>query len=320
MDFNIRVSLPACKPFLHFLGVVEQKRTGPPCFDRGSFLASRPYVKRVNLGGNFCGHSPENPLLTLRVPAKVGTGGIPRVITLLMERMIKFYSKPRKTIPSLDLANGSSRQMRSERREACLCLLASLLKSMDLTSLRVGVPGKEGFRSLTLDFLAKQTNMSMRRCERALKDLKKSGIVSVNQPRQKISRDKWIGLAAVKAISKQLFASFGLAEMLRLEREKSSKRLKQKSQQWQKEIDSDPGTRTGKARLALFLGGMAQPDKKPKSLAPPGLAPRGQLETRRKQEIMTVAVEIHRKHPDWTSKQCHEEAERILSGKLLGNK
>jgi len=108
----------------------------------------------------------------LTKPVKTGKGGIPRVLTLCAERLKDYYNNPRQLIPSLDLANGSERQQRSERREACLLLLMALLKYMDLASLRVGIPTEDGFLSLTVDYLAKQTGMALRRVERALADLK----------------------------------------------------------------------------------------------------------------------------------------------------
>lgn len=142
----------------------------------------RAYIQRENLGGNFCGHDPRNPRFTLTRPAKTGKGGIPRVLTLCTERLQAYYDNPRKLIPSLDLANGSERQQRSERWEACILLLTVLLKYTDLASLRVGIPTTDGFLSLTVDYIAKQTGMTLKRVERALADLKTSGLVSIAQP------------------------------------------------------------------------------------------------------------------------------------------
>ena len=139
----------------------------------------RPYAPRENLGGNFCGHDPQNPRLTLEKPAKTG---IPFVLTRLMALLKSYYDNPRQIIPSLDLANGSERQQRSERREACLLLLTVLLKYTDLASLRVGIPTEDGFLSLTVDYLAKQTGMALKRVERALADLKAAGLVTIANP------------------------------------------------------------------------------------------------------------------------------------------
>lgn len=48
----------------------------------------------------------------------------------------------------------------------------------DLTSLRVGIPTADGFKSMTVDFIAKQTGMTLRRCERAIADLKAAGLLT----------------------------------------------------------------------------------------------------------------------------------------------
>jgi len=166
------------------------------------------YVPRANLGGNFCGHNPRNPRFTLTRPAKTGKGGIPPVLTLCAERLQDYYHRPRQVIPSLDLANDSARQQRSERREACVLLLTALLKYTDLASLRVGIPTPDGFLNLTVDYLATQTGMARKRAERALADLKASGLVTLSQPRTQQPDGSWKGLAAIKAISRHLFAIF----------------------------------------------------------------------------------------------------------------
>ena len=127
---------------------------------------------RINTGGNFCGHNPLKPLFTLAKPARKGKGGIPRVLTLCAERLTNYYNKPRKIIPSLDLANGSQRQQRSERRESCIRLMSALLKRVDLASLRVGIPTANGFMSYTVDYVTIDTGMNQKRVERALSDLK----------------------------------------------------------------------------------------------------------------------------------------------------
>ena len=94
-----------------------------------SHSANRAYVPRVNLGGNFCGHDPSDPILNTLNPVKTGKGGLPRVLSLCMERMDSYYARPSKVLPTLNAANGSQRQQRSERREACIRLLKALLKN-----------------------------------------------------------------------------------------------------------------------------------------------------------------------------------------------
>lgn len=289
---------------------------------KGHFLASHAYTPRVNPGGNFCGHDPANPRFVLKHPVKTGKGGIPLVISRLMERITQYYERPRKLIPSLDLANGSERQQRSERREACVCMLAALLKYTDLTSLRVGIPTADGFKSMTVEYIAKQTGMTLKRCERAIADLKAAGLLTVSQPRQLLQDGRWVGLAAVKAVSHHLFHVFGLGAMLKYERDKASKRLEKKAKEWQRQKeaeDSKPGTRTGRARFGLFMSTLAggEKDKKPPKKVP---EPPPNQEFKRKKDLTLVAARLKERHPEWNSPQCFAEAERILSGTSMAAK
>jgi len=259
----------------------------------------RAYVPRENLGGNFCGHAPLSPRFTLARPAKTGKGGIPHVLTLCAERLRAYYYSPRKVIPSLDLANGSERQQRSERREACVLLLTALLKYTDLTSLQVGIPTQDGFLSLTVDYIAKQTGMTLKRVERALADLKTSGLVTIAQPRKRLPDGSWKGRAAVKAISRHLFTVFGLDRRLKKERAKARKRPARKAGK------QAPNGQANLARLALAL--KALPGKlggKPKRKPP------DDWEYRRRLNLKLA--ELKEKHWDWSRERLIEEAERIL--------
>ena len=275
-------------------------------------MAAHAYIPRINSGGNFCGHDPLRPVFELAKPAKVGVGGIPRILTLCMERLTTYYYRPTKVIPSLNLANGSNRQQRSERREACICLLAALLKRVDLTSLRVGIPTKTGFLNYTIDYIAMDTGMTLKRVERALHDLKAAGLVTVAQPRQLQTNGTWKGLAAVKALSKHLFGIFGLGSMLKKERDKASKRLQKKHQ----DEKQNPPTRTERARLNLFLGALTdnlnlgkKGPPKPKTKGPPTPEKDG-FENRKK--LMLLAASIKQIHMDWDRDKCYEEAQKQL--------
>ena len=256
----------------------------------------RPYAPRKFFGGNSCGHDPQRPRLTLTKPPKTGKGGIPFVLSHLMALLKSYYDNPRQIIPSLDLANGSNRQQRSERREACILMLTVLLKYTDLASLRVGIPTEDGFLSLTVDYLTKQTGMPLRRAERALADLKAAGLVTIAQPRKRLPDGSWKGLAAVKAISRHLFAAFGLGSMLKRERNKASKRQAKKSKKQET---------AGQARLALALKALTG-----KLSSKPKRRPPDDLEYRRRLNVKLA--ELKAKHWDWTRERLIEEAERSI--------
>lgn len=277
-------------------------------------MTARTHTGRENVGGNYCGHDPLHPNFTLDKPILKGKGGAPRVLTLCAERITGYYYRPRKVLPSLDLANGSDRQQRSERRESCLRTLAALLKFCDVASLRVGIPAQEGFINLRLNVIASHSGMGLKRVERAVKDLKAAGLLTVAQPRHLQPDGTWRGLAAVKAVSKHLFAAFGLTRMLEIERKKASKRLKAKLGN----KSENPGTLTSKGRFNLFMGGLAgQIQKSKKSggksgpTSPPGEPP----DFERRKALSLKAMEIKAEHPAWTSEQCFREAEKRLTGR-----
>jgi DNA-binding transcriptional ArsR family regulator len=262
------------------------------------------YTDRINTGGNYCGHNPLQPVFTLPAPARKGKGGIPRVLTLCSERLTNYYYNPRKIIPSLDLANGSQRQQRSERRESCIRLMSALLKRVELASLRVGIPTNSGFMSYTVDYITMDTGMNQKRVERALSDLKKAGIVTVSQPREKLPDGSFKGLAAIKTISKNLFGLFGLGVMLKKERDKASKRLREKIHQWEKAKQ----TLTSRARSALFLNSLiSQLKNKPASREKAQA-----IEYQKK--LSLAALELKQQNPTWNSSQCFKEAEQKIGG------
>jgi len=271
-------------------------------------LIPKKFKKRINHGGNYCGHDPDDPVLTLAKPALIGKGGIPRILTLCMERLDAYFIRPKRLIPSLNFANGSTRKQRSERRESCILLLKALLKRTDLVSLRVGTPAADGFLNYTLDYIALDTGMVLRRVERAMKDLKFAGIVTVSQPREQKADGSWKGLAAVKAISKDLFGLLGLAEMLKKERGKASKRLKEKIEDWAEKLV----TQTSKARDSLsFKSALVKTGKKQKNYAKnKNVDPPDDAEYRKR--LMLKAAEIKEKNMQWDRDKCFDEAKKQL--------
>jgi len=272
------------------------------------------YTPRVNVGGNFCGHSPDSPRLELPSPPRKGPGGIPRVLTLLMERLPQYYWSPRRVLPSLDLANGSQRQQRTERREACIDLIKAILKYTDLSSLRVGIPTKDGFMCMTLDFIAKEAGIGHRRAERALRDLKSANLITVSQPRQLQPDGSWKGLAAIKAVSRHLFSVFGLEVALRLEQGKAVKRLKRKAQQ----IQSGEGRATtlgDLARVKLITGMTKQATR----ATPRARAGHAKQEEELQRAYTEQCAYLLQEHPEWPPDKIREHAKQLAEA-LMGKR
>lgn len=310
-------SVRQAEPYQALISAVERRR-------------SRAYVHRVNHGGNYCGHSPDAPRLGL-VKNVVSVGkSLPGILTELQERVKRYYSKPN-TIPSLRNANQSAkgRQQRSERREACLLLLVAIVSYTDLVSLRCGVPTKQGFMSLTLNYLVEYTGLHMRRAERAMADLKRANLITCSQPRQLKDDGTYRGLAAVKAVNKLLFTAFGLAERLKHETQRAMDRLAKK-------VKKAGGTMTSWARNMLVIDGAKKPPKptqestrKPpngsglqkamrglgslcRSPQMPKWAPSGSDGLTEAQARTMLAIQILTENPGWTAAEVNAEADRII--------
>ncbi|WP_226669019.1 hypothetical protein [Microbulbifer aggregans] len=222
------------------------------------------------------------------------------ILTDLMTRLEQYYWKP-KMIPSLNLANGSERQQRSERREGCLRTLAAMLKYLDLATLKVGVPQPNGeFQNFTVPFLASHAGLSLWRTQRAIKDLKRAGLISLTSICEPDGEGGYRGLAAVKAVKEELFAIFGLVKRLKHERDRASKRLKKKREAFQGS-DNRKGNLGDLARLKSMIQGFF--DEKPKKRSS---SPTGATESVAVQEQRARAARLRQlteERPDLTTEQ-----------------
>lgn len=170
--------------------------------------------------GNRCGHIPSEP----RVFTPPSTHRVrPGVLVKLGERLQDYYSSPHAVLPSLNLANGSERQQRSERREACIIVLNVLIHYLDLVTLRVGVPlANGGISGLTVDFLAERAGLNKRRVERATSDLVESGVITIHPIALRDEEGSYSGKGAIRTVTQKLFAVFGLENWLKYERDRAT--------------------------------------------------------------------------------------------------
>jgi hypothetical protein len=171
--------------------------------------------------GNNCGHDPNTPRWF--APPKQHTR--PKIISKAIAEIRRYYRDPASTIPSLNLANGSDRQQRSERREACLAVLGCLLHYLDLVTLRVGIPQTDtSFHGISMPFIAEKSGLTLRRSERAVRDLVRAGLITVHPLCEKLNDTAYKGFAAIRTISSKLFALLGMSRRLRHERERATAR------------------------------------------------------------------------------------------------
>ena len=208
-------------------------------------------------GGNRCGHNPASPRWFAPPPHHAIP---PRILTKLEEAVRAYFANPA-VLPSLNAANGSARQQRSERREACLALLGALVHYLDLVTLRVGIPQADGsFKGLSLEFLAEKAGLGLRRAERACRDLRKAGLVEVYPIAQKTEDDRYKGLPAIRRLPVSLFKVFGLNQWLQHERDKAAHRRRRRrrkqeaaaeaADQGRRELNLDAARRQAEAAAA----------------------------------------------------------------------
>lgn len=178
-------------------------------------------MPRVNAGGNFCGHSPDAPRF-FSAPEKHAKR--PEILRRAQVAIQGYFRKPG-TLPLLNAVNQSERQQRSERREACIDILACILHYTDLVTLRVAIPQADGSTAgLTMPYLATLSGLGERRAERAIHDLKKSGIITVHPICVKLTDTVYKGLAAIRTVSRHLFTALGFHDWLRHEQRKAQER------------------------------------------------------------------------------------------------
>jgi hypothetical protein len=171
--------------------------------------------------GNKCGHRPDAPRF-FAPPEKHALR--PSVLRTTIGKLCRYFSDP-KLFPTLNAANGSNRQQRSERREACVAILSCILHYTDLVTLRVAIPQADGTTAgLTMPYLAKLSGLGERRAERAIHDLKTAGIITVHPICVKLTETVYKGLAAIRTVSRHLFTALGLHNWLRHEQRKAKER------------------------------------------------------------------------------------------------
>ena len=177
--------------------------------------------------GNRCGHIPTAPRF---FSPPENHAPHPRILVRLQAAIEAYFNDPT-TLPTLNSANGSPRQQRSERRESSLAFLGTLIHYVDLATLRIGLPKEDGtFLGLSMEFLAERAGLGLRRAERACRDLVNAGILTVHARVEATADGSYRGLPAVREITTALFKVFGLNKWLPHEREKAAKRQKRRQQ------------------------------------------------------------------------------------------
>lgn len=173
---------------------------------------------------NRCNHQRDKPVLT--VPVKHRRLSI---ISKICDKITDFYTTP-DVIPTLNSMRARklkqlTRSMKSQRREAVIQVLNGLLTYTDLATMRVGFSVADGFKALGVRFFVKLTGLSQSRYERALADINAAGLIVTHTRCKRDEQGNYVGLNAVRCVSKELFEIFGLGKWLSKQRKKCSDKL-----------------------------------------------------------------------------------------------
>ena len=126
-----------------------------------------------NSSGNRCGHDPHNSRLDDAITQMEKAQSVSPSILIIgrwLEHCYKYASK----FPFF--AQMGKRQIRSERREAAFLVLLILLRHLEPKSLLIGTWWPDiRFVGLPMKTITQETGLGLRRCERAISDLKRIG-------------------------------------------------------------------------------------------------------------------------------------------------
>ncbi len=261
-------------------------------------MLARAHRHRVSARGtgNRCGHRPQAPRFfsppTTHAPH-------PKILVRFQSAIEAYFAHP-DCLPSLNRANRSPRRQRSERREACVILAGTFIHYLDLGTLRIGIPHSDGtFQNLSMEFLAERAGLSLRRAERACRDLVSAGILSVIRQSETTASGESRAQPALRRLASALFKVFGLEKWLKRERDKALQRQQQREQRRHKTL-----TETEIGHQALQFAAAAQrrvettavpaPAFVPLETAPTPPGPNATLEeilAYRKQELQWLVAE-----------------------------
>jgi hypothetical protein len=255
--------------------------------------------------GNRCGHDPAHPQLDL---ARETSARMLAFITAAMATVEAFFHDRRnRPFPEL-LVLGGCRFKRSERCEAIVRVLKCLLYFMDMVTLRVGLArANDHCIGITEQRIAGWTGLSFSRVQRALADLRAAGFLFSRQPRETRADGSFIGLAAVRTLSKNLFRRLGLSIRLELEQKRAHKR---RQEQRLLDLKRESSTRPADPLLRRLVGRLARAVAADPS--PP--APRTSHRPRSDSWLQVVAklCEDHKDDPAWSIERIRDEATRLL--------
>lgn len=204
-------------------------------------LRKQPIVDNHQLAtafssGNRCGHMPHQPRLQLDKPI---ADNVPYLLRKASELLPKWYWDTACRFKILKIGSCSERRIRSEFREAIIKVLLVLIKYLDLSSMRIGVPGAQGFTPFTLSFLADQAGISFKRTQRVIATLTKSGLIKAKRYCYIDDRTGQHRSYTIRTLARALFIALGIdAKTIKKGVKASRERIKRKRDQYTKKLFS----------------------------------------------------------------------------------
>lgn len=208
--------------------------------------------------GNWCHHDPVTPRFFEKPEEHKAR---PKILTWAMDAWSRFYTSPGTYFKEIRLYRESQRQQRSESREAVASVAQVLLHYTELASLRVGVPHiTNGFRSLTIEFLATKAEIGVKRASRAIKVLKRAGYLKMierfdTKEGEPGMAPQFIGLAAVKSLTPGFFKACGInLQWLSAQRRLARKRINKRFSNHIRDLQESSATIIDISRLVAEQG------------------------------------------------------------------
>lgn len=213
-EINMRVNT-ALSDAWTFRGANSNQRGPNTCGENNTTLTDE-----IKLSGNRCGHN-RNAFRQYN-PSK------------------KHKKRPCFIQKTLRLLDKLPLNQRSERREAILLVMQCIITWTDLITLNFC----NGKSLLSLEFIAKETGIGLRRVKRAIKDLVSADYLTISERFKKLADGSHCGLIAIKRLTAKFFAAVGIEKKtLRTEQDRAVARRAMKTF-----FKVNPFKRTSKAK------------------------------------------------------------------------
>ena len=233
------------------------------------------------------------------------------VLHFACERLKEYYFQPRDNwLPNLEFARDSNRQTRSERREAIAAVGQVMANYVDMATLKIAFWKKEGSYPISVELLAKLANLSRRRCERALADMKRAGYLEFEYRVKTLSDGTLQPMVAIKKLAKLFFYHLGISfEKLQHVQDYAKKKLAKLSKKLRMQAAASKD-----ALSELFGGNTGKRRNKPQKVfgqaATPSTGPPVNLS--QKKRYAELLYLLFQQYPNWPHDKIRQEAQKML--------